>query len=89
MSDLEDLRRRSGLAEAGPAGDAGLKALLDLVHGALRGIDAADQTSVIPPRELDAISKAVDAVEQFARARGIPLSEFQTRQGRMPPGWSA
>lgn len=50
--------------------------ILDRAHRALRGIDAADQTSIIPDRELDRVSDAVQAIEEFARERRIVLSEF-------------
>lgn len=53
-----------------------LAAVLDCAHAALRGIDAADQTSVIPDKQLDAVSDAVAAIENFARENGVRLSEF-------------
>jgi hypothetical protein len=53
--------------------------VLDRAHGALRGIDAADQTSVIPDKQLDAVSEAIAVIERFARDHGIPLSEFAPR----------
>lgn len=55
-------------------------ALLDTVHSALRGIDAADQTAIIPAKQLDAVSGAVMVVEAFARLQGINLSEFAGTQ---------
>ncbi len=54
-----------------------MAALLDQAHRALRGIDAADQSAPIPALDLDRISDAVTAVEQFARDHGIVLSEFK------------
>lgn len=51
-------------------------AVLDVAHAALRGIDAADQSGVIPGEELDAVSDAITLVETFARENGIRLWEF-------------
>lgn len=55
--------------------------ILDTAHAALRGIDAADTTAIIPAKELDAVSDAVMSIETFARRHSIPISEFA---GRMP-----
>ena len=57
--------------------DAELGSLLDFLHRALRGIDAADQTSVIPHKDLMMVADAVEALEKYARDKGISLSEFQ------------
>jgi hypothetical protein len=51
--------------------------ILDRAHRALRGIDAADLTQPIPAEQIDAVCDAVEAIEEFARERGIKLSEFQ------------
>jgi len=53
--------------------DEKLISLLNQIHGALRGIDAADQTSIIPDKNLEDVSDAVFALEAFARESGIPL----------------
>ena len=47
--------------------------LLARVHSALRGVDAADPSSPLPARELERVSDAVAAVEEFARLRKISL----------------
>lgn len=51
--------------------------LLDRIHRALRGVDAADQSSPIPQDELDRISDAVFDLEGLCRERGVVLSEFK------------
>lgn len=56
--------------------DQSLVALIDRVHGALRGVDAADLSAPLPDKEIGAVIDAVFAVESFARANGIKLSEF-------------
>lgn len=46
--------------------------ILIMAHSALRGIDAADQTQPIPAKQLDHVSDAVAALEDYARSHGIP-----------------
>lgn len=56
------------------AGD--LATLIDRVHRALRGVDAADLSAPLRRKEIDEVSDAVEAVEAFARQNGIRLSEW-------------
>lgn len=55
--------------------------LLDRLHAALRGIDAADITKRIPAEQIDAVSDAIIDLEAYARHHQIALSEFS---GRLP-----
>lgn len=47
--------------------------LVARAHSALRGIDASDTTKPPTQRELDAVSDAIAALEEFTRERGISL----------------
>ena len=50
--------------------------LLDRAHQALRTIDAGDASKVVPKKDLDTISDAIEAIENFCRQRSIILTEF-------------
>ena len=50
--------------------------VLDRAHQALRRIDAGDPAFPVPPKDLDAVSDGIAAIEEFCRERYIPLSEF-------------
>lgn len=50
---------------------------LELAHGALRAVDAADFTAPMTPQTLAMISQAVDAVERMAKELGYRLLEFR------------
>lgn len=53
--------------------------ILDRAHQALRTIDAGNPSKPVPERDLVTVSYAIASIEEFARERGIKLSEFQSQ----------